>query len=84
MGDSEGAFQADRIANKKALGDSRGRARETETKVRVAELVNSVREGLQEAARHSGGPPPISAEIAIPVGLYEVTDTLVAQVPSED
>lgn len=46
--------------------------------MRVAELVNSVREGLQEAASHSGGPPPIGPEIDIPVGLYEVTDTLVA------
>lgn len=77
MDDSEGR------ENSKYKG-SWGHARETETQVTMAELVHSAREGLQETARHSSWLPTVGPEIANPIGLYEVTDTLVAQVPSGD
>lgn len=72
--------KAERIANTKALGDML----EKQKQVTMAELVHSAREGLQETAHHSSWLPTVGPEIANPIGLYEVTDTLVAQVPSGD
>lgn len=46
----------------------------------MAELVNSVREGLQETACCSSWSQTIGPENAIPMGLYEVLDRLAAHV----